>query len=268
MGTATSTAPTFALSASLKIGRAEEHLKTLGDEIAAWARSSPCGAVKECSPDGTAYTFYVEIKDAPPLDRWALIAGDCAHNLRSALDNLLYALAIRDTGIEPPAKAGKLQMPLASSPEAFEEQKKRYGILTLKDTTQMAIERIQPYNRLHAELPPLLSLVRDFNNLDKHRLLNVVVTNVQQGRIMYEYSGSGQPLVKMGYNSKALQNGSPIAQLIATPPQPNTVCKYEAAIVISIGHDAGPSGRTLGEFAYVMRMLIDEVKSVVAELTA
>jgi hypothetical protein len=187
---------TFALSSRRKIERAEEHLKTLDDEITAWAKAvpSPCAMNKVCSPDGTTYTFFIDINKQPPLDRWA----DCAHNLRSSLDNLIYAFAIRDTGIDPPAKFDKLQFPIADSPEKFKE--KRYQISTLSPTTQAAIEHVQPFNRLHTELPPLMSLVRDFNNVDKHRLLNVVVTNVQQGHIVYEYTGNGLPAVQLGYN--------------------------------------------------------------------
>jgi hypothetical protein len=254
----------FALNAKLKIGRAEEHLKTLDDEVEAWARSEPCTVSKECSADGPRYTFSIAIKKPPPLDRWSLIAGDCAHNLRSSLDNLLYALAIRDTGMDPPEKADKLQFPIASPPELFEKQK--YRISTLSAATQAAIERVQPYNRPHNELPLLMGLVRDFNNLDKHRLLNVVVTNVQQAHISYEYTGDGVPTVHGQYAMGPLEHGSEIAHFTALPPQPNTICKYNAAIVISVGHDFGPNGRTLGELTYVLRMLTDEVKSVFGRL--
>jgi hypothetical protein len=45
------------------------------------------------NPDFTRYSFIIRELRRPAFKRWALIAGDCIHNLRSALDHLVYAIA-------------------------------------------------------------------------------------------------------------------------------------------------------------------------------
>lgn len=256
----------FARSSWLKFGRAEEHFDTLCNEVELWAKSDPCAISKQCNAEGSRYSFSVEIKKPPSLNQWSLIAGDCVHNLRSALDNLVYALAIRDSGNDPPPSADRLQFPIADDNGAFVKQ--GFRIAPLSDATQARIERAQPYNRPHQELPPLLSLLRDFNNLDKHRLLNVVIANVQQGHIRLEYPGEDAyiPFVEFGCNLGAIENGAEIAYALVSPPKLGMDYKYKASIVISIGHAAGPSGRTLGELVYILDILIEEVRDVIVGL--
>jgi hypothetical protein len=43
----------------------------------------------------------------------------------------------------------------------------------LSSAVWAAMERMQPYNRPHQVLPPLLGILADLDNSDKHRLLNV-----------------------------------------------------------------------------------------------
>jgi hypothetical protein len=42
------------------------------------------------------------------------------------------------------------------------------------------LESIQPYKGPHGAVPPLLSMLREFDDCDKHRLLNVVLANVSE----------------------------------------------------------------------------------------
>jgi hypothetical protein len=73
----------------LKIDRAKEHFAALDTEIRAWVGTNPMAIVKEKDAEGRRHTVLAEIINPPPLNRWSLIAGDCVHNLRSALDSLV-----------------------------------------------------------------------------------------------------------------------------------------------------------------------------------
>jgi len=44
-------------------------------------------------------------------------------------------------------------------------------------------------------------------------------------------------------------------------------CNYEGAVVISISHSAGPSGRSRGELFHVLSLLFDEVYEVFQDIT-
>jgi hypothetical protein len=226
-----------------------------------WKDSEAYSIARQSDAEGSRYAFVVEVKKPPPLDRWSLIDGDCIHNLRSALDALIYALAVRDSGSNPPPVERSLQFPITGSVGDF--NRSLAMIRPLAPGTQTRIERAQPYNRWHPQLPPLLCLLNKFDNLDKHRLLNVVIANAAQGHLRFDYTGYELPSFKLFHHSGAIESGAELAYVMFTPPKPDVNCKYEATIVISIAHPAGPSGRTTGELIYILEVLIEEVRGIV-----
>lgn len=77
-------------SARVKLSRAKEHLQTLDQEIASWNVSSSNGVRIESNAEGTEHYFIASIKNTPDVNRWSSLIGDCAHNLRSALDHIVW----------------------------------------------------------------------------------------------------------------------------------------------------------------------------------
>ena len=106
-------------SCGLKIARAKEHFATLERELSAWVKTDFLRVVKEPDQGGGVHRVFVEVVNVPPLDRWSLISGDCIHNLRAALDSLIYGIAIYQTGLNPPADERVLQFPIVSDPAQF-----------------------------------------------------------------------------------------------------------------------------------------------------
>ena len=118
-----------------KIGRAVDHAESLKLKITAWYKRKPYGTVKKAEAGGSRHSVLVNISEPPPLDDLALIAGDCVSNLRSALDHLVYAAAIQDTGSDPPADWNKLQFPISDSFTQFTVEKaRRLSSLSFKVT--------------------------------------------------------------------------------------------------------------------------------------
>jgi hypothetical protein len=85
-----------------KIGRAEYHAKTLEDEIEVWAQSQPYTIAKETNAEATRFSVVVHVNNPPDLNRWSLITGDAFHNLRSALDHLVYSISVHQLNAETP----------------------------------------------------------------------------------------------------------------------------------------------------------------------
>jgi len=252
-------------SSRSKLSRAKEHLDILYQEITRWKQSEPCVVFKEPNADAGDYSWWAEIVKATPLIRWSLITGDIVHNLRSSLDNMVWELAVLKSGPAPP-RPKIIQFPIADDPDGFRSE--LYRIAALSAEAQARIERAQPYNRKHPELPPLLGLVRDFKNLDKHRLLNVVVANVQQGRISFTYSWTRVPdEITPSYDLGPIEGRTKVAALSVRPPQPDMDCEYKGSVVISIGHPAGPSGRIRGELYHILTLAFDEVYEVFQDIT-
>src|ERR1035438_7303907 len=94
--------PEFA-SCWLKILRAEEHAATLEREVGEWKNSNPYASSIKCNADGSRHSVFITINTGQSLmDRLSLVAADCVHNLRSALDQFLYAAAVHKAGVDPP----------------------------------------------------------------------------------------------------------------------------------------------------------------------
>jgi diadenosine tetraphosphatase ApaH/serine/threonine PP2A family protein phosphatase len=257
--------PEFA-SCWLKMSRAEEHFCTIKSDLIAWKKSEPYTVKRRSDTTGGRHSLVVEIKGSPPIDRWSVVSGDCIHNLRAALDNLVYAVAIQESGVNPPRCSKDLQFPIAADAAAFASQKWR--IRSLSGRAQARIEQAQPYNRPHSELPPLLRLLADFDNVDKHRLLNVVIANVSGGKFSFTLADEPPIFVppQVEFLDGPVGNGAEFAWFTINPPKQNTKYNYEANFVVSIIHPAGPSGRTLSELGYVLEILIAEVKRIVEQM--
>jgi hypothetical protein len=84
----------------LKLDRALYHLQSLESEIAIWLESKPHRLIHDFDIESGHKLLIADISyPVPP--KFALIIGDCLHNLRSSLDNLIYELAVVYTGIDP-----------------------------------------------------------------------------------------------------------------------------------------------------------------------
>jgi hypothetical protein len=75
--------------ATAKIKRAEKHIRELDIERAAFLASDPYAAVPEYYVKQDATIYFLD-KWEPIQDNLSLIAGDAIHNLRSALDYLIF----------------------------------------------------------------------------------------------------------------------------------------------------------------------------------
>lgn len=73
--------------------------------------------------------------------RLSLPVSDCIHNLRAALDYLVYELAILDSG---DVQEGS-QFPIEDDPQVFHIGRRNTDLCGLRDDHVLAIETLQPY---------------------------------------------------------------------------------------------------------------------------
>jgi hypothetical protein len=167
--------------------RAKGHLETLRTALGVTAES-PYGWTKRyrATPErrrgGLEYRFYVDAVELDTED-WALMAGDCLFNLRSALDHLVFDLHLkRFRGHVPEAIAEKTAFPIltdrptgrrgrSSDPAKWRE------IKHLGFKQRRAIAWLQPYNRRNdkfREIRHAIGEIATLNNVDKHRHLHVL----------------------------------------------------------------------------------------------
>lgn len=166
-------APVFA-----KIERAKKHSADLTTSIASWAATNPIQARCELRDGRMGYRLVqLDYSTPPPLTDWGLMLGDYAHNLRSALDNLAFALARLQH--DPPDRPATISFPIYFDASKFRQYGKR-SIDRLPSQAAAVVERIQPYQQDGGnkegtpEQDPLLFL-QELNNADKHRVPSVLL---------------------------------------------------------------------------------------------
>ena len=165
----------------LKIRRAESEIGSLARAEEAFRSDADYEIVRaEFNPKSGKYVYRVRINITPDLD-WGVSVGEIAHNLRSALDGLVWQLALLDTK----TPASNTQFPIflirrtRGKRPGFEDAGRRY-IRSLRPNHQAIIEGLQPYQRKFSPMDVgrgrnnVLYLLHEINNADKHRLLQVV----------------------------------------------------------------------------------------------
>jgi len=107
-------------------------------------------------------------------EHWPLIVGDAIHDLRSALDHLIWQLATVHLGRVPTNRqAPNIQFPEVRRLKDFTGHRN----LRYIDTSDIdRLKPFQPYKRLNrGQLHPLPKLIK-LSNVDKHRRIHLLVT--------------------------------------------------------------------------------------------
>ena len=174
------------LGCRYKLSRAERHRQDLGHEIRLWSNRDPWASRLERETEGTQHTLrsFIDVREEPP-SHLGLIIGDWAHNLRSALDYLMYELVRLDHG--QPLRG--TQFPICrqfADYQAFRRKEDKSGKRTcfmrvLEFSHRRAINRAQPYRRRDGADTHPLAILRAISNRDKHRLLHTAVFATQPG---------------------------------------------------------------------------------------
>lgn len=170
----------------LKLDRAYEHTDTLNHAVEGFLRRHPHEVVVELKTETREYIGWMKVRETPPR-RWSIIAGDAIHNMRSALDHLVYQLALANG-----KSTSGLSYPVLTedpcSPEASKRSRDIWGTLTerIHPDDLAIIERTQPYNRPDSsDRDPLLMLSR-LSNWDKHRQLHLAASVMTRSEFGFE----------------------------------------------------------------------------------
>lgn len=164
----------------LKIARASEHLDTLDSELDDLFQSEPEQEILDHTFDGTWHVISVN----PPFEelplRLSIICGDLVHNLRSALDHLVWQLVLAE-GNEPDRANS---FPIYEKAKDFDKfvrspkAPRRSPLHGINPNGQpwKLIEDAQPYRNRKYSLSPMghpLAILKLLSNFDKHRTMHV-----------------------------------------------------------------------------------------------
>lgn len=225
-----------------KINWAKEHLRTLNDEIRRWIDSKPYSTIQECNDEYTDYVLGLRFDNFPDVVDWALMAGDVLFSLRCALDHLVYALAVAAAGSDPPPDFDKLAFPITDSPSKFKHALARKKLSGLSCTTITMIEGMQPYPGRNTNLARL----RDLNDIDKHRLLNLAVICVKKANVRLDLPGDAPPF-QLWINDAPLEQETPLMRVTFIQPHRDMCMNLDFTFRISFW-DEPQRGIAMPEF--------------------
>jgi hypothetical protein len=220
----------------MKVMRAETHLHELNRKRVEWINGHPYTFVVK--PDTKPDTYFFELVEtsAPPT-HLGVILGDYVHNLRSALDHLVWQLVETVNGVEVPRnRRAEVFFPLAPTRREFWD-KPPLSYLTVEQVA--FIEGFQPYRK--GDAPNRLRNLHDFWNADKHRVINPVVVRVaEQGPLFKWNASAGNPSTWFD-RTVPLKTGAKVAGYRMTPvgPDPKVEMK-EIPIDIAFGEARRP----------------------------
>lgn len=253
--------------AAAKLGRAEEHAKFLRENITEQMKACRYSVDHVRNYDTTDLSVRIKTNGFTfPLLWWSLIFADFINNLRTTLDYLVRAIAVYESGKEPPPKEKKLAFIIADNWADFRAQCDRLGDLSPKSCA--AIESVQPEHRPHPAIPAPLTILRNLSNADKHRTIQLAATTPALWD--FTFTDPEDSSVVREYRSfhGEIQDGVEIAGVSSSKPEPNVTTYGGLGLCISIKHGALPTrtdpGADRSDVTAVADLLIAEVRDVVA----
>lgn len=234
---------------ALKLSRAESQAQTLNASISDWSAKNPITADCRLRDDRLGYELVQNaFHEAPPLDYWGLSFGECIHNLRSALDNLAYALA--RVKRDPPLKPGKISFPIHTDKALF-HSKERPNIEQWPLDAVRVLESLQPFQRDGRPgngnpADDSLLLLHSLSITDKHRVPPITLIAptelTHDVAVMFRTSEEASLNVPpdMEIWGDALVPGVTLIRLRTVSPIESVSGKYEGKAVVSIVRDGTP----------------------------
>lgn len=174
-------------SALLKIERAHRQTNNLGKQIRRFFKDGPGYRISfERDTNPRKWRAIFRLVKEPP-DNWAVPMGEIIHNLRSALDHLVYEASAPDEDGRPLTMT---EFPIYIDESRFRDKGMR-KIRGLNPATHALVERYQPFTNTDPTIVPYLWLLQQLSNTDKHRLLNFIRVPYALGDIVVQYEPSG-----------------------------------------------------------------------------
>lgn len=160
-------------SVRAKISRAEHHLSDIDTSLKFLIGDDPNAkhpVTFEFQADGKE--LIVRLTNCQPVNpALPLMIGDCLHNLRSALDHLVYRLALKNGATVK--SANKTFFPIYLTEAKFDHRVKKLVEPFISGAALTEIKKCQPYSAYDIREEADIWILSQLDIFDKHRLLVV-----------------------------------------------------------------------------------------------
>jgi hypothetical protein len=247
-------------SARLKIRRAREHIRSFNEHGQRFRDTSPYHVTRAVERSGREHVYRVEIVEDPPRVLGAIV-GDVVHNLRSALDSIVFDLSLAGNPDLSERQRRDVGFPIATEETSFRKTKKMLRFLS--PDQQAAVEGVQPFRTLPSQ-PELeeLVMVRDLNNWDKHRRL-LVVPAFSMGSV--HRMPTPAPIEKRARPFGPIEAGAELARFRFAEPQPQIDLEFVPMFDFALGDRPQPGSLELRHAAdYIERKVLGRFEQLAA----
>ncbi|MEI6666085.1 MAG: hypothetical protein WCL53_08030 [Chloroflexota bacterium] len=181
-------------AAQAKVNRTHGQFEELASEIAAFCETRPYRMTFVPDIETGDQIVSVELAPITKAIEWGVRIGEIVHNLRSALEHVVWQAIEANGNIPSPGITG---FPLCTSQSEFDSPRTKRMINGVSDEVRTLIYEFQPLHQTQKEGDPkahILYVLNELWNIDKHRLLHVcsTIANVSvddvrsEGRIRIE----------------------------------------------------------------------------------
>jgi hypothetical protein len=247
-----------------KIARAEEHLTLLDAEVRAFIEGNNQPfvlSIPYLDADSGWHVVYGIVEREPP-PRLGVILGDVLHNVRSALDHLVWQLVLLR------AKKGKAP----SDNNAFPIVATKHGwdsavnslLQGVSGPHRAIIKRVQPYHRASTPEQTYLGMLKSLSNVDKHRIVHpmfAVLRDPGTGptAARFEVTRGRGAVVQQQFRHGRMEHGAELMRARVEPLEDDTEVKMDgdAPVDVAFGEDLYSVGY-IRNLPQVVRVIVQE----------
>jgi hypothetical protein len=236
-----------------KLRRADLHRRDFDRRVERFFDPNAYRVIREDDPDAGESRWIIEMIRQPPLIRWSALAGEILYDLRSALDQLAFALAVSYSGDPLPEDVAENSMfPLfRKKPKTMSNLNRR--IQGMHPRAKAIVKELQPYERSNdrdRRIRLALGYLDGLCNHDKHRLPLALGYNLRG----LAWFGGPDPFSGIEYGT--FENRAVVARGELVP---NPKMRVNPVITLNVAFDEpGPPGYSASD---VFRWLIRTVRS-------
>lgn len=151
-----------------KLARAETHIQEVERVVKTWVTDSSAYKIAvETNSEGHIEVFGQQLKPLP--DDLELIVGDALQAMRSSLDNLAFALAIKNTPAMTAKEEAEVSFPIFDTPPTAQSR----SVVHMDKSAIAEVIRLCPNSAVGPINDHPLWLLNKANNRDKHRTITV-----------------------------------------------------------------------------------------------
>jgi hypothetical protein len=213
---------------------AKQHIDYLEAHIRDFIKGGPYELVTEDQDDTGGVRYSVRVHRDPPPE-WGLIIGDAIHNLRSALDHVVYTHIERATAETPGRDIG---FPVFDSEEKFNKEFGR----KVKGASAEVVNLIQ-LAKPYPEGTKALWQLHMLDIIDKHQLLIPVGASAQYNTIEWMVSPGFKPVTIESFPASSkvypLKDGAILGAVVPAITPPNTHMHVRAKFLFQVAFGEG-----------------------------